>query len=153
TLQHEDYLIVSGNAELSTYENILSKVNCKLVLDVDGYLLKKLLYLKPFLVKPNDQELKEISEDVEEAYRILLRDAEYVLHTKGKEGATLLYKQKRYEVLGQSVQEISTVGCGDAALAGFLAHYLQGSSLKECLNFSNECGLFRAKTGQFLIQN
>ncbi|MDE6415351.1 MAG: hypothetical protein K2K48_08025, partial [Anaeroplasmataceae bacterium] len=152
-LKKEDYLVVSGNGELSTYEKILSQIKCKIILDVDGKLLKKLLYIKPFLVKPNDVELEEISKDIEEAYHILLKDAEYILHTKGRNGACLISKERRYTVNGQKVQAISTVGCGDAALAGFLAYYLQGNSLKECLDFSNQCGLYRAEFGQFLIQN
>ena len=152
-LTKTDYLIVSGTASITTYKKLLAELNCKIILDVDGKLLKELLYIKPWLVKPNDAEVKEISQNVEEAYSILLQDVEYILHTKGNDGACLLSRKEKYEVQGLKTSVVSTVGCGDAALAGFLAQYLEGKDLKSCLDFSNQCGCYRAKTGQFLIQN
>lgn len=152
TLKEEDYLIISGSGSLSIYKEILSSLKCHLILDVDGNLLKNLLYLKPWLVKPNDEELKAISNKKEEAYKILLKYCQYVLHTQGKQGATFLSGKERCRGIAHQVKPISTVGCGDAALAGFLAYYFSGHTIEDSLSFSNECGSFRAKNGGFLIQ-
>lgn len=152
-LTKTDYLVVSGTASLSTYKKLLTELNCRIILDVDGQLLKELLYIKPWLVKPNDIELKEISKNVEEAYSILLQDVEYVLHTKGNEGVCFISLKEKHEIQGLKTSIVSTIGCGDAALAGFLAQYILGKDMKFCVEFCNQCGYYRAKTGQFLIQN
>ena len=89
----EDILVVSGSGSYQDYAFLLENLVCKIILDVDGNNLRKLLYISPWIVKPNDEELMAIAPSVEEAYSILLEKAEVILHTKGSLGVTLRKKR------------------------------------------------------------
>ena len=58
-------------------------------------------------------------------------------------------ENERYEigVIGNEI--ISTVGCGDSFLAGFVYSYLNGNNLKECLEFSSKCAYYKGHTGEY----
>lgn len=146
-LTKEDYLIVSGSGILSDYQEILKGVQAHLIFDLSGKNLLGLLDLNPLLVKPNDEELQEISSQKEDAYQILLKHASMVLHTQGAHGATLVTKdiQLHQDVAGTDI--ISTVGCGDAFLAGFIkGHLVDQLPLEEALKLGSECAYFHGKT-------
>ncbi len=146
-LTKEDYLIVSGSGILDDYQELLKGVQAHLILDLSGKNLLGLLDLNPLLVKPNDEELQEISPKKEEAYQLLLEHASMVLHTQGALGATLVTRdrQLRQDVLGKDI--ISTVGCGDAFLAGFIkGHIVDQLPFEKALKRGAECAYSHGKT-------
>lgn len=148
----EDILIVSGSGSSEDYLFLLENLACKIVLDLEGKNLKKLIHIRPWIVKPNDEELLEVAPLLEDAYAELLKGAELILHTKGSQGATLKSKEFEYSVLPEKTDVITTVGCGDAFLAGFLASTFEGDSLEESLAFAMKCGYYRGKKQSFLIR-
>ena len=137
SIKSGDTLILAGSIPASLpkdiYEKIAEKLQNKgirLVVDATGKLLLKVLKYKPFLIKPNRQELEEIigkeiktEEELISAANVLKeKGAENVLVSLGSEGAILLASNgKIYKQSAFKVKAINTVGSGDSMIAGFLA--------------------------------
>jgi 6-phosphofructokinase 2 len=98
-----DYLAISGSLppgiESRFYSEIIElcqQKGCEVILDISHPVLRQLLELRPLLIKPNDDELREIfgldvsnHQQVREAMRTLHQlGARNVLLTMGAEGST-----------------------------------------------------------------
>jgi 1-phosphofructokinase len=107
-----------------------SDIGAKIVLDTSGPALKKIVETGlVWLLKPNVAELSKLmGEDIEDksaflvqAGRKLLVKAEIVLISRGRRGAVVITKDAAWQ--GKCISRkkaLSTVGCGDYLLAGFL---------------------------------
>lgn len=140
----EDTLILSGSAPATlprdTYASIVSMVSrqgARVVVDAVGERLLQVLVYHPYLIKPNLQELSDVTGQtlsaddpvaVKNAAGTLQdRGARNVLVSMGRHGAILLTEEGECYVrpaLGGDA--VSTVGAGDAMLAGFVAGMEQG---------------------------
>ena len=141
-LKSGDTLVLAGSIPSSLpndiYEQIAKNIQNKgvrLVVDATGNLLLNVLKYKPFLIKPNRQELEEIiGEEIKSEEKLISaaellkqKGAENVLISLGAEGAILLaadgnvYRQSAFKV-----KAINTVGSGDSMIAGFLSGYEKG---------------------------
>lgn len=136
-LKSGDTLVLAGSIPASLpndiYEQIAKKLQNKgvrLVVDATGNLLLNVLKYKPFLIKPNRQELEEIvgeeikTEDelISAANLLKEKGAENVLVSLGAEGAVLLAADgKVYKQSAFKVKAVNTVGSGDSMIAGFLS--------------------------------
>lgn len=139
-LQKEDFLVLAGsvsrNMKDDIYEKICIKVKekeAKIVADATGKLLVNVLKHKPFLIKPNKEELEEIFEDkIETNEEIILyakklqeMGAENVLISMDQDGAILVTKDKK--ILHSKAPKgklVNSVGTGDSMVAGFLTGYI-----------------------------
>ena len=151
-----DTLVIAGSVPKTlpddVYERMLDRVAGKkvmIVVDATKKLLVNSLKHKPFMVKPNRQELSEIfhvevesEEDVEKYARELQKmGAKNVLVSLGGDGAFLLDefgKTHRVGVLKQKV--INTVGSGDSMVAGFIAGYIKSGDYGYALKLGSACG-------------
>ncbi len=136
-LKDGDTLVLAGSIPKSLpddiYEKILERVadkQIRIVIDATKSLLLNTLKYKPFLIKPNIDELqeifgKEISSDkdiIECAKELQQKGAINVIVSLGENGAILVdncgkvYKQKA--IGGRAV---NSVGAGDSMIAGFLS--------------------------------
>jgi len=102
----------------------------KIVVDTNGDALKRILETGAvWLIKPNVEELRELlGEQVTDspaglvrAGRKLLDKVEVILISRGKKGAIVVTKKGAWQgrCIGRG-RVLSTVGCGDFLLAGFL---------------------------------
>lgn len=139
-LKKEDFLVLAGsvsrNMKEDIYEKICTKVKekgAKIVADATGKLLVNVLKHKPFLIKPNKEELEEIFEDkIETNEEIILyakklqeMGAENVLISMDQDGAILVTKDKK--ILHSKAPKgklVNSVGAGDSMVAGFLTGYI-----------------------------
>ncbi len=149
-IKNEDILILSGSVPSgisdSIYEEICQKLknrNIKIVVDSTGDLLLKTLKYKPYLIKPNQQELEEIfgikistqDEALEYAEQLQKKGAQNVIVSMGIDGAVLLdengysYKMKALN----TKDAINTVGAGDSMVAGFLAGHEMFNNYEKAL--------------------
>ncbi len=149
-LKNEDILVLSGSVPSgisdSIYEEICQKLknrNIKIVVDSTGDLLLKTLKYKPYLIKPNQQELEEIfgikistqDEALEYAEQLQKKGAQNVIVSMGIDGAVLLdengysYKMKALN----TKDAINTVGAGDSMIAGFLAGHEMFNNYEKAL--------------------
>ena len=151
-----DILVLAGSIPKSLpssiYEDILEKIsdrNVLAVVDAAGQLLKDVLKHKPFLIKPNRQELSELfdihlssDEDIDLcAEKLRTMGAVNVLVSLGSDGARLYAADGN--VYSQSAikgKAINTVGAGDSMVAGFLAGYLKYDDYEKALRLGSCAG-------------
>ena len=155
-LKKNDCLVLAGSIPKSLpddiYEKILDKLKGKgidFVVDATGDLLKNVLKYKPFMIKPNHHELGEIFEteiktlDDIKKYGKKLQEmgARNVLVSRGKDGAALLDENGNIHTMGNVPGKlVSSVGCGDSMVAGFLAGYYKTNDYVYALRLGSACG-------------
>ena len=128
---------VPGNVSDHAYARILESQAGKhvnVVVDAAGDLLLNALPHHPFLVKPNDEELAQIFDFdrfdydalVECARMLAQLGARNVLVSRGSEGSLLLDETGvLHEAQALPGTQVSSVGAGDAMVAGFMHGYLE----------------------------
>lgn len=149
-----DYLIVAGSlAEgipVGAYGNITRnyKKSCKVIIDAEGDVLLEGLKGEPFLIKPNIQELEGVlerevtsDEDVLKGAREIITtyNVTYVLVSMGANGSMLVSLEEAYRAGSIPIKVVSTVGAGDAMVAGFVYGLTRKKTLEECLAFGAAC--------------
>lgn len=114
----------------------------KVAVDASGPALAAAVEAGAWLIKPNHQELEELlgrtlaaREDMLAAGRDLARTIPLVLVSSGEEGAYLFTSQGTWHSWCKVSPEriVSTVGCGDALLTGFVAGMYRNMALAESL--------------------
>ena len=138
-IHNGDTLILAGSVPNTlpddVYERMLERLKDKdirIVVDATKKLLVNSLKYKPFLIKPNRQEISEIfdvpvetEEDTEKyAKKLMEMGAQNVLISLGGDGAMLIDEFGNKHKMGVVKEKvINTVGSGDSMVAGFVAGY------------------------------
>ncbi|WP_407725206.1 1-phosphofructokinase [Ruminococcus sp. JL13D9] len=151
-----DTLVIAGSIPNTmpddVYERMLERISrkdVKIVVDATKQLLVNSLKYKPFLIKPNRQELSEIfgtevktEEDIEKYAKELQKmGAKNVLISLGGEGAMLIDENGEKHKAGVLKEKvINTVGSGDSMVAGFVAGYEKEHSYPYALKLGSVCG-------------
>ena len=138
-LEVPEVLCISGSlprgVDPAYYEEVLQvcqKQHIPVVLDISSPKLKELLPYKPLLIKPNDDELRDIfglsvtnEQEVKAAMAELHRlGAQNVLLTLGGNGAYFSNGKALFRCGVYPIKVYSTVCAGDATLGGFLSIWL-----------------------------
>lgn len=155
-LDDMDYLSISGSLPLGVksefYDEILEicrKKNTKVILDISSPRLKHLLKYRPYLIKPNDEELADIfgihikdEEDVKNALDLLHQEgAQNILLTLGEKGSYFYDGGGIYYASAQPIELLSSACAGDSAMAAFLSVWLIDSEkIEEALKNSAATG-------------
>lgn len=150
-----DYLVLAGSVPHSLSDDIYEKIlehftnkDINVVVDTTGNLLKNILKYKPFLIKPNHHELGEIfSVDINStqdviryAKKLQEMGAKNVLVSRAKDGATLIDENGNVtSVTNASGKIVSSVGCGDSMVAGFIAGYIESKNYEKALRLGAVC--------------
>jgi 6-phosphofructokinase 2 len=135
----------------ATYAELTDRItalNGKVILDAHGAVLKHALEAKPFLLRTNryvlemliKQKLDTVEAVARAAREIQRKGIEYVCISLGNEGAVLLDNSNSYHSSAPRVRVYSTVGSGDAMLAGIIASCLRQQDPREMLRFGVICG-------------
>lgn len=150
-----DYVVLSGSLpkglSSDTYRNLIQEhtLLSEFVLDCEGDALLEGVKAHPYLIKPNLEELnhafqKELTTDIEIitfAHTLLeTYDIGLILVSLGAKGSLLITDDAAYRASSLKIDVISTVGAGDAMLAGFLTGLSRSFPLDECLRMANVCG-------------
>ena len=140
-----DILVLAGSippgVSDTIYSDIMERLSPKgirIVVDATKDLLVNVLGSRPFLIKPNNDELGEIfgvkitskEQAAEYAGKLIDMGAENVLVSLASEGAVLVCSDG--QVLLSNAPEgtlINSVGSGDAMVAGFLAGWLENGDM------------------------
>lgn len=152
----EDMVILAGNIPRcinnDIYEIIcktLEKNNVTFVVDATKELLMNVLKYKPFLIKPNKEELEEtFKEKIETKEEIIVHakklqqmGARNVLISLGGEGAILVTtEEKEYYSKAPKGKVLNTVGAGDSMVAGFIAGYEQSGDFEQAFKMGIATG-------------
>ncbi len=155
-LKEGDYLVLSGSVPKSLGEYFYARVmdgikekNVKVVVDTTGENFLNALPYKPFLVKPNKEELETLmgqKVDAEEkilelAKKVQVMGAKNVLVSLGSNGAILLTEDGRsFRKEAPKGVVVNTVGAGDSMVAGFLAGYIKSGDMENALKWGVAAG-------------
>ncbi|WP_435129976.1 1-phosphofructokinase [Mycoplasma sp. 6243] len=137
----DDVLMLMGKADEELLLRILefvSSKNIKVVLDIESSNFINFLQFKPFLIKPNIDELKMIFASLSDSVHDIKHSmqqlqnlgAENVIVSNGEKGAYLLdSKQNFYSLkINQKVDLVSATGAGDTMISIFAASYLKNNN-------------------------
>lgn len=119
----------------------LQDKGAKLVIDSKSFGLSDLLELKPWLIKPNQEEISEYfgceirSLETAAEKAKLLHDGgiENAMISLGGDGALLVCSDGLFTAKAPEIHPVSTIGAGDSSIAGFLAAATSGKSAADCL--------------------
>jgi len=133
----------------ATFISAARKHNCRTLLDTGGAPLKAALAAQPDFVKPNRDETQQLLgaqidslAGAANAVRQLIRlGARSAALTLGAEGILFAAgnNQPVYFLPAVPLHPLSTVGCGDSALAGFAQSFERGASPHETLRLAAAC--------------
>ena len=157
-LRPGDVLVLSGAVSVGVdpviYAHILQQVQPRGVLcvvDAVGPLLRNSLACKPFLIKPNEQELAHLfnasivtEEDVlKYARQAQQLGAQNVLVSRGAKGALLVTADGNHyhaPAVSLTAPVVNSVGAGDSMVAGFLAGWLRARDYRTALQWALAAG-------------
>ena len=155
-IQDNDILVLSGSVPSSVKEDIYkdiiqktkSKNNVKVILDSRENAFKIAVKENVFLTKPNRKELSEyFGRDIKTVYDIityakkLVEDgSENVIVSLGKDGSALVNKEVSYIGNAPEGNLISSVGAGDAMVAGIVYGISKNLSILDSYKYAVASG-------------
>ena len=80
----------------------------------------------------NESELEVLLSKESLTEEKLRRSCEKIVITRGKDGSTTLYGDRKIDVPGYECNVANSLGCGDAFMAGWLGAYFDKKPLLEC---------------------
>lgn len=140
----------------ATYLRLLNELatnGTRVILDISGPVLEGALDLPLFAIKVNGRELGDvlgrtlasIDDALDAAASVVARGPALVVVTLGAAGAVAVSAEERCVAVPPDGPIVSTVGSGDALLAGLVVALLRGSPLIEALRLGVACGTVNAR--------
>jgi 1-phosphofructokinase len=153
-----DWFVLAGalppGVPMTTYATIITKLTGlgkRVVLDTSNQALRQGILAAPTIVKPNIDELQEFvgrtlagEADIEGAARQLLEGGiQLAVISMGAQGAMFVDAETALVATPPVVTVKSTVGAGDAMVAGLIAGQVQKLSLSDCARLATAYSLAR----------
>ncbi len=153
-LDHASVLVVDGSVPPGVpsdiYERMIREAKSrgvKTILDASGELLRKGIQAKPFLIKPNADELgaaygvpTETLEDIVKAAEQAVKEGvSCVCVSRGDKGAVFITRDHIHEADPVSVEIRGIQGAGDSMVAGFCCGLEQELEEKELFRYAVAC--------------
>ncbi len=127
--------------DIKPFLEAVKQTGACLAVDSGTFTMEDFIDVKPWLIKPNQEEIsrcmgREITtvEQALDAARILHeKGIENVMVSMGGKGAVLACTAGGFAVSAPEIEVISTIGAGDSSVAGFCAAFASGGTPEECL--------------------
>jgi 1-phosphofructokinase len=141
------WFVIAGSippgVDLSIYRDMVMELKShggKVVIDASGEALRRAVEAGPNIIKPNIHELEallgkqltEQAEVIDAALKLLSKGIELVAVSMGIEGACFVTNAAVVVARPPEIEVKSTVGAGDAMVAGIVAAQLRNLPLEEC---------------------
>lgn len=154
-MKENDWFVLAGSLPeeipISFFEKIAkvcTEKGVRFVLDTSGLALKKMVNTKPFLMKPNDEELGELFDTTIEtkaeafhyAKKLVALGVTNVVVSLGGDGALLVTEDLAIAAEAPKGKVVNTVGAGDSLVAGFIASYIENGDAKEAFRYGVASG-------------
>lgn len=159
--QRSKIVVFSGSIPLGVPTNmykdliaIAKSEGAKVFLDTSGDALLAGIQAKPFLIKPNEDEVQKILgrklEKKEDLYESMIewmnQGISSVVVSLGVEGSIAGFQGELYRVKTPTIQAVNTVGCGDSFVAGMAAAMVKGENILDSLRLATAAGAANALT-------
>ncbi len=150
-LKKTEVLVLSGSLPPGLNSDFYNKIilytkksKTKVILDADNEALKQGIEAQPYMIKPNIHELSRITnkkintteEIIEASLKIIKKGVSIVAVSMGNQGSITVTPKKAYIVPPLDVKVKSTVGAGDAMVAGFAIGLANNYDFKETLKIA-----------------
>lgn len=154
-LEAGDWFVLAGSlpdtipdAFYQDVARICHRSDSHFVLDTSGNALKQLIDTKPFLIKPNQQELGDLfdttittkKEAVFHAKKLVDKGIKHVIVSMGGNGAILVTENQVLIAEAPKGQVVNTVGAGDSLVSGFVAAYVQENDVSKAFRYGIASG-------------
>lgn len=167
TIQESSMILLSGSVPKGFPSDIYGKLirvarkfRKTVFLDTSGSYLKEGITEGPDFVKPNKDELEELSgsklhsmqELIESGKKLRKWNIRYVVISLGADGALLICDDGCFHGKAERIHAVNTVGCGDSMVAAFAAALYRKEKAKDCLAYSvavSAANALSMKTGCF----
>ncbi len=158
-------VVFSGSVPPGVSENIYNSLICLAygekkdiipILDTRGEPLKQGLEARPFMCKPNKEEMERLIGKrcefevnlIQEARSLLKKYVQLVVLSRGKNEVMVMEKERLFMVSPPKISPLNTIGAGDALVAGFAVGLSRGLSLREMSTLAVACAAASAKEGR-----
>lgn len=153
--EEDDVIVFSGSIpegiseeQLDSLISYASECGYRVAVDSERISAQRLMKLRPWLIKPNEHELRSITERPLETVEDMLAECdamisggiENILLSLGSEGLYLITKDEKIRAIPPETVEVNNVGAGDTALAGYIYANLTGMTARESAAFAAACG-------------
>ncbi len=157
-MSEQDILILSGSIPAGLAPDCYVRMmeiaiakGARVVVDTAGENLRQCLPFRPFLIKPNRQEVEELlslsidpsdnAQLADAARQLQQAGAQNVLISLGGDGAFLLDQQGiTHRMAAAKGTPLNTVGAGDSMIAGFVTAIVQNKNYADALRLATACG-------------
>lgn len=158
-IQKGDIVVFSGGMpngiDSRTYGDVLSIVKERegiLMIDSSGEFLVEGVKAKPYLIKPNETEFRDIvghpsssdEELISEARKLNDNGINIVALSLGKRGSIVSTKDRTMRIYPPRVKEVNDTGCGDVFLGGAVAMISLGKDVEEVFKFATAISASKA---------
>ncbi len=165
------YVILSGSLPkgllTTAYQELIELVQqngTRAIVDTSGQPLKEALKAKPFMIKPNIDELSEITnrplQTDDEIMNALIElshtGVSVVAVSRGSDGAMAAYDNCIYTISIPKLSVVNPVGSGDAFVAGLVSGFYDGESFEKSLIRASAAGTANAlqeKAGDLSLED
>ncbi|MEO0942986.1 MAG: 1-phosphofructokinase [Cyanobacteria bacterium J06642_12] len=145
--QSHQWFIFSGSVPVglptTIYHDLIEPLKDRdipVVIDTSGAALRHALSAQPYLIKPNLAELRELMDQPLDTEANIVKAARqlvnfgicHVVVSMGGEGALFINEQTTIQAQPPRIEVKSTVGAGDALVAGLVAGLSHGKSWADC---------------------
>lgn len=164
--ENSDYLVLAGSlppgCPADYYRTLIQNVEglgCRCVLDADGEALRCGLQAKPFMIKPNRNELETISghrlmtldEIRDAAMKYIDMGVSVVAVSLGNEGALITNGDETLYAPVLNIDVHSTVGAGDSMVAGMVCGLIGDNELEDIFRMGVACATARCVTEGYKV--
>ena len=127
----------------------LASTGARIAVDSNSFSFDELKLIKPWFIKPNEQEISAMSghnisthkEAIELAKELVTMGvAEEVMISLGALGSVFAAKDTEYTVSVPNIRPLSTIGAGDSTVAGYMAGTAEGRPIPERLRLAAAFG-------------
>lgn len=158
-LVNSDVIVASGsvpkNIEANIYAKLIEKANRadkKFLLDTSGELLKEGIKAKPFLIKPNKDELEMLTgkavideKDILKHIKTLNQSGiKCVIVSLGAQGSLVCFNGNIFKVTIPKVKAVNPVGSGDSLVGGFAVGIERNYPIEKIIALGAACGTANA---------
>ncbi|MBE0067569.1 1-phosphofructokinase family hexose kinase [Thermoanaerobacterium thermosaccharolyticum] len=154
-----EFMIFSGGVcpgfDVNIYRKLIelaNENNCKTFLDASGDYLIEGVKGKPFMIKPNIEEIsdiighkpKNIDEIVFYAKELIKYGISIVAVTLDSNGSLIVSENETFRIYPPKIKSINTVGCGDVFFGSSIFKLYHNSNLREAFKFATAISASKA---------